>query len=79
MTIEMIGVDFIFLQPEMICHGDGKNEGFKSRCEKMRADDDYSHVYEWLESHLKDLEFEYEVLWKIVVMHFPFFRCRLQD
>ena len=75
MTKVMIGykIDFSVLQPDIICHKKSKNHIAEGECRSMFADDSYSEVYNWLENHYKALDSDPEVLWRIVVLHYPIF------
>ena len=75
MTMEMLEykIDFSVLQPDIICHKQNRNYDAESECMSMKADTDYSEVYKWLENHYKALDSDPEVLWRIVVLHYPIF------
>ena len=75
MTKVMIGykIDFTILQTDIICHKEKDNYVIVKQCKYMNAKNDYSEVYKWLENHFKDLDSDPEVLWRIVVLHYPIF------
>ena len=66
-------VSFTFLPCDLICHG--KFEGFrvKHQCNRMGARKSYSYELNWIKEHLKEVNNDKSITWKIVVMHYPIF------
>lgn len=75
MTIQMEGfkIDFTVLPSDIICHGNHTNPLVTKHCNSMDGEIDHSETYDWIESHFEDLSEDDELVWKIVVIHYPIF------
>ena len=75
LTLQMEGfkVDFIFLPCDIVCHGNSTNHNSARQCHFMHSGTNHTETYFWLETHLQDINDDEELVWKIVIIHYPLF------
>jgi hypothetical protein len=66
-------VDFSFLSCDLFCLGPS-DWHMKRQCNMMKTTSKSNKLeYKWLENHLKSIQSNEKIIWKVVFVHFPIF------